>query len=205
MDGLSGWVLETIRALGYLGLAFLLALENLFPPIPSEVVLPLAGFLVGRGQLNFWGAVGAATFGSVFGALVLYALGRWGGRRIILRYGRFLNVNAESLKRAEGWFRHYGDAVVLIARVIPLARSIVSIPAGTAHMPILRFTVLTTIGTTVWNIILIWAGRLLGQNWDAVSQWVGSYSSVVYVAVAIIVVAYVALKVVRHKNRNEAG
>lgn len=166
MDGLSGWVLETIRALGYLGLAFLLALENIFPPIPSEVVLPLAGFLVGRGQLNFWGAVGAATFGSVFGALVLYALGRWGGRPLILRYERFLRVDEEGLKRAEGWFEKHGDAVVLVARVVPLARSIVSIPAGTAHMPILRFTVLTAVGTTVWNIILIWAGRLLGQNWE---------------------------------------
>lgn len=201
MDGLSGWVLETIRALGYLGLAFLLALENLFPPIPSEIVLPLAGFLVGRGQLNFWGAVGAATFGAVFGALILYALGRWGGRRLILRYGRFLNVNDESLKRAEGWFRQYGDAVVLVARVIPLARSIVSIPAGTMHMPVLRFTVLTTIGTTAWNIILIWSGRLLGENWDAVSRWVGSYSNVVYVIVAVAVVAYVALKLVRHRNK----
>ncbi|MBA2690868.1 MAG: DedA family protein [Rubrobacter sp.] len=201
---MSGWVLETIRALGYLGLAFLLALENLFPPIPSEVVLPLAGFLVGRGQLNFWGAVAAASLGAVFGALVLYALGRWGGRRLILRYGRFLNVDEESLKRAEGWFRHYGDAVVLGARVVPLARSIVSIPAGTAHMPILRFTVLTTIGTTVWNIILIWAGMLLGQNWEAVSRWVGSYSNFVYAIVAVAAVAYVVLKVVRHKNRNKA-
>jgi membrane protein DedA with SNARE-associated domain len=203
VDGLSGWVLETIEALGYLGLAFLLALENLFPPIPSEVVLPLAGFLVGRGQLNFWGAVGAATFGAVFGALVLYALGRWGGRRLILRYGRFLNVDEESLKRAEGWFRHYGDAVVLVARVIPLARSIVSIPAGTAHMPILRFTVLTTIGTTVWNIALIWAGRLLGENWDAVSGWVGSYSNVVYVVIAAFAVVYVAIKVFQWR-RNKA-
>lgn len=204
MDGLSGWILDTIQALGYLGLAFLLALENLFPPIPSEVVLPLAGFLVGRGQLNFWGAVGAATFGAVFGALILYALGRWGGRRLILRYGRFLNVDEESLKRAEGWFRHYGDAVVLVARVIPLARSIVSIPAGTMHMPILRFTVLTAIGTTVWNIILIWAGRLLGENWDSVSRWVGSYSNVVYVVIAVFAIAYVVSKVIQWR-RSKAG
>ncbi len=205
MDGLSGWILETIQALGYLGLAFLLALENLFPPIPSEVVLPLAGFLVGRGQLNFWGAVGAATFGAVAGALILYALGRWGGRRLILRYGRFLNVNDESLKRAESWFRHYGDAVVLVARVIPLARSIVSIPAGTMHMPVLRFTVLTTIGTTVWNIILIWAGRLLGENWDSVSRWVGSYSNVVYVVIGVFAVAYIVTKLIQRRNQSKAG
>ncbi|HEY8598208.1 MAG TPA: DedA family protein [Thermomicrobiales bacterium] len=171
-------VVGLMRAFGYLGLFLVLIIENLFPPIPSEAVLPLAGFLVGRGEMNFGLAVAVATAGGVVGALILYALGRWGGRPLILRYGWILRVDAASLDRAERWFTSYGDWVVLVARVIPLARSIVSIPAGTMRMPLLRFTVLTTIGTGLWNIILIGAGQLLGENWEEVSNVAATYSDV---------------------------
>ncbi len=192
-------VLDVIGALGYLGLALLLIAENLFPPIPSEVVLPLAGFLVGRGDLSLWGAIFAATFGSVAGALVLYALGRWGGRKLVLRYGQWLRVDEKALGQAEGWFRRYGDWVVLFARVVPLARSIVSIPAGTMEMPVLRFVVLTTLGSAVWNSILIGAGMVLGANWQAVSGWMGSYSDVVLVAATAAVALFLLL---RHFRRD---
>ncbi len=192
-------VLDVIGALGYLGLALLLVAENLFPPIPSEVVLPLAGFLVGRGDLSLWGAIFAATFGSVAGALVLYALGRWGGRRLVLRYGRWLRVDEKALGQAEGWFRRYGDWVVLFARVVPLARSIVSIPAGTMQMPVLRFVVLTTIGSAVWNSVLIGAGVALGANWHAVSGWMGSYSDVVLVVATLAVALFLLM---RHFRRD---
>ncbi len=187
MGDIGGWVLDVIAALGYVGLALLLIAENLFPPIPSEVVLPLAGFLVGRGDLVFWQALLAATFGSVAGALILYALGRYGGRKLVLRYGRFLHVDEEGLDRADGWFRRYGDWVVLFARVVPLARSVVSIPAGTMKMPAIRFTVLTAIGSLAWNTLLIGAGVILGANWQVVETWVGSYSNVVLVVAALAV------------------
>ena len=193
------WVLDVIGALGYLGLALLLVAENLFPPIPSEVVLPLAGFLVGRGDLSLWGAIFAATFGSVAGALVLYALGRWGGRRLVLRYGQWLRVDEKGLKDAEGWFRRYGDWVVLFARVVPVARSIVSIPAGTMKMPLLRFVLLTTLGSAVWNSILIGAGVALGANWHAVSGWMGSYSDVVLVVATLAVALFLLM---RHFRRD---
>ena len=192
-------VLDVIGALGYLGLALLLVAENLFPPIPSEVVLPLAGFLVGRGDLSLWGAIFAATFGSVAGALVLYALGRWGGRRLVLRYGRWLRVDEKALGQAEGWFRRYGDWVVLFARVVPVARSIVSIPAGTMEMPLLRFVVLTTLGSAVWNSVLIGAGVALGANWHAVSGWMGSYSDVVLVVATLAVALFLLM---RHFRRD---
>ncbi|HEX5850079.1 MAG TPA: DedA family protein [Rubrobacter sp.] len=187
MGDIGGWVLDVIAALGYVGLALLLIAENLFPPIPSEVVLPLAGFLVGRGDLVFWQALLAATFGSVAGALILYALGRYGGRKLVLRYGRFLHVDEEGLDRADGWFRRYGDWVVLFARVVPLARSVVSIPAGTMKMPAIRFTVLTAIGSLAWNTLLIGAGVILGANWQVVETWVGSYSNVVLLVAALVV------------------
>lgn len=181
LGDIGQWALDVISALGYLGLALLLIAENLFPPIPSEVVLPLAGFLVGRGDLSLWGALLAATFGSVAGAFILYALGRWGGRRLVLRYGKWLRVDEEGLRQADGWFRRYGDWVVLFARVVPIARSIVSVPAGAMEMPIPRFLILTTIGSAVWNAVLIGAGVALGANWDRVSNWVGAYSNVVLV------------------------
>jgi len=198
LDGIGAWVLDVIAALGYVGLALLLLAENLFPPIPSEVVLPLAGFLVGRGDLGFWQAVLAATFGSVAGALILYALGCYGGRRLMLRYGRFLRVDAKSLDRADGWFRRYGDWVVLFARVVPVARSIVSIPAGTMKMPLLRFTALTAVGSGAWNALLIGAGVILGANWQRVEAWIGSYSNAVLITAAV---AAAALLVLRHLRR----
>ena len=195
---MDGWIFQVITTLGYLGLALLLVAENLFPPIPSEVVLPLAGFVVGRGDLGFWQALLASTAGSVAGALILYALGRYGGRGLVLRYGPWLRVSAKELQRAEGWFRRYGDWVVLGARVVPLARSIVSIPAGTMKMPLPRFIVLTTVGSGVWNAILIGAGVALGANWTRVSDWIGSYSDVVLILLAGAAAVYLVL---RHRRR----
>lgn len=184
-----------IAALGYVGLALLLIAENLFPPIPSEVVLPLAGFLVGRGELGFWQALLASTFGSLAGALILYALGRYGGRRLVLRYGRFLRVDEDGLDRADGWFRRYGDWVVLFARVVPFARSVVSIPAGVMKMPAIRFTAMTALGSLAWNTLLIGSGVVLGANWQRVEAWIGSYSNVVFVATAV---AVAVLLILRH-------
>jgi membrane protein DedA with SNARE-associated domain len=199
LGDIGGWVLDVIAALGYVGLALLLVAENLFPPIPSEVVLPLAGFLVGRGDLVFWQALLASTCGSVAGALILYALGRYGGRKLVLRYGRFLRVDEDGLDRADGWFRRYGDWVVLFARVVPLARSVVSIPAGTMKMPAGRFTVLTGLGSLAWNTLLIGAGVILGANWQRVEAWIGSYSNVVLVVAAL---AVATLLVARHLRKS---
>lgn len=197
LGDLGGWALEVMVALGYAGLALLLVLENLFPPIPSEVVLPLAGFLVGRGDLSFAGALLASTLGSLTGALILYGMGRWGGRGLVLRYGRWLRVGEEDLLRAERWFARYGDATVLGARVVPLARSVVSIPAGVAKMPLMRFVLLTTAGSAAWNAALIGAGYALGASWERVSAWVGGYSEVVLVCAALAAGSYLLLRGLR--------
>ncbi len=200
LDSIGQWVVDVVSALGYLGLALLLVAENLFPPIPSEIVLPLAGFLVGRGDLNFWGAFIAATSGSVLGALILYALGRRGGRWLILRYGSWLRVDKQRLDRAEGWFRSYGDWVVLFARIVPVARSIISIPAGTAKMSLARFVVLTTIGSALWNALLIGAGVILGANWALVQDWVSSYSNAVLVVATVAVAVFLFLYPFRRRH-----
>jgi membrane protein DedA with SNARE-associated domain len=179
------WVAGVIESFGYLGVAFLMLAENLFPPIPSEAILPLTGFLVGRGDLAFLPTLAVATSGSLLGAFALYALGRWGGRGLILRHGKLLRVTEADLDRADGWFDRYGAWVVLFGRMVPFVRSVVSIPAGLSEMPMLRFAILTAVGSGAWNALLIGTGWTLGENWARVSAAVSSVSNVVLVAVAV--------------------
>jgi len=185
----TGWIADLIDAFGALGVALLMALENLFPPIPSELILPFAGFLVGRGELGYLPVLVASTAGSLFGALVLYALGRWGGRNLILRYGRFLRVKEADLDRAEGWFDRYDEWVVLFGRMVPGVRSVVSIPAGILGTPLVRFVLLTTAGSAAWNALLLGAGWYLSDNWREIADIVGSASNAVLVLVAVALVS----------------
>jgi membrane protein DedA with SNARE-associated domain len=189
-ESLAAWVADVIQASGYLGVALLMFAENLFPPIPSEVILPLAGFLVNQGELRFVPALVVATVGSLAGALVLYALGRWGGRTLVLRYGRLLRVRETDLDRADAWFDRYGEAVVLLGRMVPGVRSLVSIPAGLSEMPVKRFVVLTVLGSGAWNTLLIGVGWQLGENWSRLSGVLGSVSNAV---LAILAVATIVL------------
>jgi membrane protein DedA with SNARE-associated domain len=190
MFDIGQWISDTITSLGSFGIAVLMLLENLFPPIPSEAVLPLAGFLVGRGEIGFVPALVASTLGSLAGALLLYALGKHGGRPLVERHGRKLGVSEADLDRAEGWFDRYGSAVVLLARMVPIARSIVSIPAGVVEMPLGRFTLLSTVGSGLWNALLIGAGWFLGANWSLVSDLVGQVSNVLLIALVVAVVSF---------------
>lgn len=181
LDAISELARDAVTSAGYAGLFAAMVAENLFPPIPSEIVLPLAGFEVSQDNLAFVPALLAATAGSLVGALLLYALGRFGGRALVFRWGRVLRVGPADLERAERWFDRWGDWVVLGARIVPIARSVVSIPAGLARMPLIRFSLLTTCGSMVWNLILISAGHQLGVNWEEVSDFVARYSDVMLV------------------------
>lgn len=194
LAALADTAADLTERFGYLGLFLVMVAENLFPPIPSEVVLPLAGFQVSRGALGFAGALATATAGSLAGALILYGLGRAGGRPLILRYGRLLRITPEGLDRAEDWFDRYGAWVVLLGRLIPGVRSIVSVPAGIARMPLVRFSLLTTLGSLFWNALLISAGQALGRNWERVAEFIGPLSRYV----VIVVVAGVVLLLARH-------
>lgn len=163
-----------------------MVVENLFPPIPSEVVLPLAGYQVSRGVLTFVVALLAATTGSLLGALLLYELGRSGGRPLVLRFGPLLRISPERLDRAERWFARRGDWVVLLGRLVPGARSVVSVPAGLARMSVARFCVLTTLGSLAWNALLIAAGQALGARWTRVGEVIGPASTYVILALALV-------------------
>jgi membrane protein DedA with SNARE-associated domain len=197
-DAMS-WVVGLVETLGYPGLAIVVALENVFPPIPSEAVLPLAGYLVSQGRMTLWGAVLASTVGSVAGALVLYWLGAaWGQdrvRRLVQKYGRWLAVDEGDLDRSQAWFERHGRSAVFLARLAPLTRSLISIPAGVARMPIGPFLLYTTLGSGIWNAILIGAGWLLGANWSLVEKYQGYVGTGVVVLIVVLIVAFIGRRV----------
>lgn len=182
------WATRVVEALGPVGVALLVAIESVFPPIPSEAILPMAGFVAGRGDTALVAMVVAATAGSVVGALVLYGVAAAIGidrlGRLVDRRGRWFGVGAADLARAEAWFVGRGDWAVLVGRCVPLVRSLVSIPAGLGRMPLGRFVVLTAIGSAIWNTALIGAGAALGARWHQVSHTVDSLQWVV-VAIAV--------------------
>lgn len=183
LTGLSGWVAEVLTALGAPGVGLLALLETVFPPVPSEVVLPLAGFLAQQGRMGLAAVLVAATVGSVAGALVLYeAARRLGEERAVRLLARLPLVDASDARAATAWFARYGRWAVLLGRLVPGVRSLVSLPAGAAGMPVVPFAVLTAVGSLVWNALLVGAGYALGTRWEAVEQYAGLLDRVVVAA-----------------------
>ncbi|MFT3660218.1 MAG: DedA family protein [Gordonia sp. (in: high G+C Gram-positive bacteria)] len=188
-----------MESLGAFGAGLAIAIENIFPPLPSEVILPLAGFAAGRGDLTLLGAIFWTTAGSIVGALVLYLLGaRLGRDRMRRLVVKVPLVDIADVDRTEAWFDRHGDKAVLLGRMIPLFRSFISVPAGIERMPVARFLVLTLIGSAVWNTVFILAGYLLGENWETVQR----YADVLqWIVVAVVVAAVVVFVVRRVRNR----
>lgn len=200
---MAGWIFSVVDRLGAPGVGLLILLENLVPPIPSEVVLPLAGFRARTGSLDVLTVWPAATAGSVAGALVLYGLGAWlGYDRLYALAGRrwFIVAGRRDIERGHELFGRHGGKVVLLARFVPFLRSVVSVPAGVSGMPLLRFTVLTAIGSGVWNAVFIALGWVLGENWEQVQGWLGPVG---YVVVGLLVMGLLVLVVRRRRNRAE--
>lgn len=207
-DFLDGPVRDLITQLyetvGYVGLAFWVALESVIVPIPSEIVLPFAGFLVGAGTAlepitgapwSFVLTVVAGTAGALIGAWIAYAIGYFGGRPLIVRWGRYLLFDEDDLHRTEAFFARYGAAASLIGRVIPIIRSLVSFAAGVGKMPILPFTVYTVIGSAVWVTFLVGMGVVLGASWEEILPWLKRYEYVILGLLAAAVIAFVAWKI----------
>lgn len=197
LDAVAMWVQDIIRAMGYLGLGIVMFLENVFPPIPSEAVLPMAGWLAFEKEGNFtlWGVTLVGAIGSVSGALVFYGLGYWFGeqrvRELLRRYGKWLLLKEEDFDTALAWFDRYGEHVIFFGRMVPIVRSLVSIPAGIASMNLGRFNLYTALGTSLWSFLLALAGYLLGKNWGLVMEWVSRYEKVVIVLSAAAVIFFV--------------
>ncbi|HEX2185224.1 MAG TPA: DedA family protein [Chloroflexota bacterium] len=197
-----------IRLLNYPGIALVMLIENLFPPIPSEFVMPFAGFLAARGELNFAATVVAGTIGSVVGAIILYFVGMWAGepliRLFVRRYGRYWLLSEADLDRTIQFFARYGEAVVFFGRVIPLVRSLISIPAGMSRMPLGRFLIFTTLGAAIWTTALAAAGLALGENWELIIGFVKQYERAILVVLALGVIAFVFRRVSSLRARASA-
>jgi membrane protein DedA with SNARE-associated domain len=183
-------VQDVIEQLGYVGVALLVVAENVFPPIPSEIVLPFAGFVAQRGSESVVLMILAATVGSVGGALIMYWIAAViGDERLhafTRKFGKWVQIREVDLTRAEEWFDRHATSAVLIGRCVPLIRSVVSIPAGFRRMKLLPYIAYTFIGSLVWNILLIGAGALLGENWERVGSYVGVLQ---WVVIALVMVA----------------
>ncbi|GAB6877453.1 DedA family protein [Thermaerobacter litoralis] len=199
------WLTQVVERWGYLGLVAVVALENVFPPIPSEVVIPFAGFLTTFGALTLPGVIVASTVGSLLGAMVLYGAGRALGRRRLeaftRRYGHYLGIHVEHVEKAENWFSRYGSWAVLAGRVVPIVRSLISIPAGLAEMPVAVFVLYTLAGTLVWNTALAAAGAALGAAWPLVEEWVRAYQHVLLVAALAAAAAWLGLRLAGRPRR----
>lgn len=199
---MAAWVFSFVDRLGAAGVGLLILVENLIPPIPSEVILSLAGFRAKAGALNVWLVWPAATAGSVTGALVLYGMGRWLGYDRLCRLAGhkwFILISPKDLDRGNRLFRDHGSKIVLLARMVPIIRSIVSVPAGMAGMPTPRFVLFTAIGSGIWNAVFIALGWYLNENYEVVGKWLGPVS---YVILGLIVVGLVWLGIRRLPSRN---
>ncbi|WP_305789469.1 DedA family protein [Symbioplanes lichenis] len=199
--GLTGWVASVIDSLGALGVGLLVALENIVPPIPSEIVLSLAGYLASEGKGNLILMWAAATAGSVVGALLLYWLGRGVGEDRLKRWLDHIPlVDADDLEKADRWFERHEKAAVLFGRVAPVVRSVVSIPAGANHMRLGLFTLLTAIGSGVWNALFVGGGYVLGERWQNVEKYSHWFDYAIWALILYMVVSWIVKKVRKRRG-----
>lgn len=190
---MTDWIISIMEQLGYFGIALLMFLDNVFPPIPSEVIIPSAGFAASKGQLLLSGVIIAGSFGSLLAAALLY----WVGRKIpnqsifnwVDRYGKYLFIKSEDVKKALDWFEKYGHRVVFFGRMVPAVRSLISIPAGMSHMPFWKFMLYSSVGTIIWTTFLACVGYYFGNNIELMQQ-IFSRVGYVIIVIVLILVAY---------------
>lgn len=203
LEGLAGWAVGIMDALGGPGAAVVVGADNLFPPIPSELVLPLAGFSASQGVFSFGAALFWTTLGSVLGAIIVYAVGASIGReRTRALLVRIPLIKPSDFDRSEAWFAKHGSKAVLLGRMVPLFRSFISLPAGIERMSMTKFLVLTTVGSLIWNTVFVTAGYQLGENWQMVEGYAGILQKIVIVSAALALILFV---VVRLRSRRRPG
>jgi membrane protein DedA with SNARE-associated domain len=177
---MTEWITNTMESLGYMGIALLMFLENLFPPIPSELIMPLAGFTVSKGSMEFIPAVLAGIVGTVLGAFPWYYLGKFVSEErlghLADKYGKWIAVSSKDIKKANEWFNRHGVKAVFLGRLVPGVRTLISLPAGINNMALIPFILYSTLGTTIWVIFLTSAGYLLGDNYELVDKYLAPLS-----------------------------
>lgn len=196
LGALVDWVVSLMDLIGPVGVGIAIALENLFPPIPSEAVLPAAGFAAHQGSFSVVAAIIWATVGSLVGALALYAIGALVGvARLRWLFDKIPLLDGEDIDKTVAWFHRHGGAAVFFGRFLPIFRSLISIPAGVVRMPIWRFLLYTGLGSLIWNTVFVMLGWVLGSAWPVIEDYMGVVQNVVIVAVVIAVVWFVAVRV----------
>lgn len=201
-ERIADWAVRVMETLGGPGAALLIALENIFPPLPSEIILPLAGFTASQGNMNLIAAIFWTTAGSLVGAIALYYLGAWLGRDRVRYYARKLPlVKVSDVNKAENWFMKHENQAVFIGRMIPVVRSLISIPAGIERMSMKLFIAYTLAGSLIWNTALVVAGYTLGENWHLVETYVDAFKYIVLAGFAIFAVHFVFTRISKRRRR----
>ena len=202
-DAISEWAIRTMESLGYVGIGLLMFLENLFPPIPSELIMPLAGFTVAQGKMQLVPAIVAGVLGTILGAFPWYYLGKLLGenriKRWIDKHGKWLGISSEEIDKSQRWFYRHGNKAVFFGRLVPGIRTLISLPAGFSHMPMAQFLIYSTLGTTAWVGFLTMAGYKLGEHYDLVDRYLAPVSKIVLV---LVIVAFVVW-IVRHRRSKQ--
>lgn len=195
-------ILDIINQFGYIGIFLLIMIENIFPPIPSEVILTFGGFMTTYTNMNVWGVIVAATIGSVLGAIILYIIGRMLNVERLTRLFesklcKLLRLKKEDVSKADRWFLKHGNKAVFFCRFVPIVRSLISIPAGVSKMRLGPFLSFTVIGTFIWNVVLVYLGRIAGNAWDTIARYVDVYTMIALAVFALIAIVVAALFIKR--------
>lgn len=200
------WLVNLIEVIGYPGVAIAMFIESFFAPIPSEIILPFSGFVAFGGSLNIYGVIVVATLAAYLGTLPFYFIGRWGNEFVmefLKKYGKYLFISQDDLKKGFDAFERYGGGIVFFGRLIPIVRTVISFPAGVARMNFFQFSIYTLVGAGIWSSILASAGFFLGDRWDMVSVYVDRYENVILILLLVVVAVYIGWnirKVLRKSN-----
>ena len=199
------WVLDIMTSLGYWGIGLLMFLENLFPPIPSELIMPLAGFTVSQGKMGFVPAIAAGVIGTILGAFPWYYVGKLVGeeniKRLADKYGKWITVSGADIDKANNWFNRHGEKAVFFCRLVPGVRTLISLPAGLNEMALVPFLIYSTIGTTLWVSFLTIAGYKLGANYELVDEYLGPVSKIVFVLLVVAFGVWIVMKKQKQKRK----
>lgn len=193
---LAGFVIATISSLGYGGIVLLMAIESACIPLPSEIIMPFAGYLVFKGEMQLWAVALAGAVGCVLGSFVAYYAGAWGGRPFVEKYGKYMLVSHHDLAMADRWFQRHGDITIFVGRLLPVIRTFIAFPAGISRMAMGRFVIYTFVGSYIWCWGLAWVGLTLGQNWNTLGIYFHRFDAAIGVILLIGVIWYVR----RHLN-----